>query len=81
MPIANDTEDDVLYTIGDPGDPLPLAKGCYRADSMLGKGAVVRFWLGTEELASSAPLNGADSLVVLKRDWQTYEIRVLAEQA
>ena len=80
MPIGNDTEDDVLYTVGDPSDPVPLAKGCYRNEAGLDQGSVVRFWKGTQELASTDPLEAVGSLVVLKRDWQSYEVGVLTEQ-
>ena len=80
MPIANNTEDDILYAAGDPGDPATLEKGCFCTGDCLQPGVVLRFFSQTEEVARTPPLESSEVLVIVERDWQDYKVKILSQQ-
>lgn len=77
MQVANDTEDDVLYTVDDPGDPRKLRAKSFQLEPALTSGCTVRFFVGLEQVAISPPMPEGEAIVILKKKLLDYEVRLL----
>ena len=77
MQVSNSTEQNAVYTVGDPGDKDDLDAGVTVSDDDLDEGLVVRFWLAVapnaNPVAVSDPLPGPNVRVTLTFDPETEE--------
>ena len=77
MQIANDTEDDVLYTVDDPGDSKELQANSFLLEPSLTTGCTVSFFIGLEQVATSPPVPAGEAFVILRKKLLDYEVRIL----
>jgi hypothetical protein len=78
MYVANDSDDDIYYSADDPHDPPLLRANCFKMDSSIEKGKVVRFEREGAEMCTSEKLSSSNVLVIYRSNGN---ISIVEEQS